>query len=62
MIRFAGLSKALTQNQKMLRSAFCTSMTKQMLMSNLYSIDLINKNVNRQILAMAYSPGVGAVC
>ena len=33
-----------------------------MLMNNLFSIDLINKNVNREILSMAYSPGVGAVC
>lgn len=36
--------------------------TKDILKKNLYKIDLINKNVNRQILSMAYSPGVGAVC
>ena len=35
---------------------------KEALNNNLYSIDLINKQVNRKILAMAYSPGVGAVC
>ena len=36
--------------------------TKDILKKNLYKIDLINKNVNRQILSMAYSPGVGAIC
>jgi malic enzyme len=35
---------------------------KDALSKNLYSIELINKQVNRRILAMAYSPGVGAVC
>lgn len=35
---------------------------KEALSKNLYSIELINKQVNRRILAMAYSPGVGAVC
>lgn len=35
---------------------------KDSLSKNLYSIELINKQVNRRILAMAYSPGVGAVC
>ena len=61
MIRFAGLSRALAMNS-MMRASFCTQMTKKMLMSNLFSIDLINKSVSRTILAMAYSPGVGAVC
>lgn len=36
--------------------------TKDVLKKNLYKIDLINKSVNRQILSMAYSPGVGAIC
>ena len=36
--------------------------TKEILKKNLYKIDLINKSVNRQILSMAYSPGVGAIC
>ena len=36
--------------------------TKNILKRNLYKIDLINKSVNRQILSMAYSPGVGAIC
>ena len=35
---------------------------KEAISKNLYSIELINKQVNRRILAMAYSPGVGAVC
>lgn len=35
---------------------------KESLAKNLFSIELINKQVNRRILAMAYSPGVGAVC
>jgi hypothetical protein len=35
---------------------------KSYLAKNLYSIELINKNVNRRILGMVYSPGVGAVC
>jgi len=35
---------------------------KNCLSKNLYSIELINKNVNRRILGMVYSPGVGAVC
>ena len=35
---------------------------KDSLTKNLYSIELINKQVSRRILAMAYSPGVGAVC
>lgn len=35
---------------------------KSLLSKNLFSIELINKNVNRRILSMAYSPGVGAVC
>jgi len=62
MIKFASISKALASQQLLMRAGFCTSMTKKMLQSNLFSIDLINKNVNRAILAMAYSPGVGAVC
>ena len=62
MIKFASISKALATQQLMMRSGFCTTITKRMLQSNLFSIDLINKNVNRAILAMAYSPGVGAVC
>lgn len=62
MNRFTGISKALLHNQFTMRAGFCTQMTKKILMSNLFSIDLINKNVNRAILAMAYSPGVGAVC
>jgi len=37
-------------------------MMKNCLSRDLYSIELINKNVNRRILSMAYSPGVGAVC
>ena len=28
----------------------------------LYTINAINKAVNRDILSMAYSPGVGAAC
>ena len=36
--------------------------TKDILKKNLYKIDLLNKSVNRQILSMAYSPGVGAIC
>ena len=39
-----------------------TEITKKLLKNNLYSIDLISKNVNKTILSMAYSPGVGAVC
>lgn len=35
---------------------------KKSLSKDLYSIELINKVVNRRILSMAYSPGVGAVC
>ena len=35
---------------------------KSALNKNLFSIELINKSVNRKILAMAYSPGVGGVC
>ncbi len=35
---------------------------KKSLSKDLYSIELINKQVNRRILSMAYSPGVGAVC
>jgi malic enzyme len=35
---------------------------KNCIAKDLYSIELINKNVNRRILSMAYSPGVGAVC
>lgn len=35
---------------------------KECLAKDLFSIELINKNVNRRILSMAYSPGVGAVC
>lgn len=61
MIRISNLSKAFTMHRVM-QASFCTQMTKKMLMSNLFSIDLINKNVNRAILSMAYSPGVGAVC
>lgn len=34
---------------------------KNCLSKNLYSIELINKNVSRRILGMVYSPGVGAV-
>lgn len=53
--------------QKMLyspRRYFCvdTEPTKKILAQQLFSIDLINKNVNRHILSMEYSPGVGAVC
>ena len=62
MIKFTSVSKAFVNQQLLMRSGFCTSMTKKMLQSNLFNIDLINKNVNRAILAMAYSPGVGAVC
>jgi hypothetical protein len=62
MNRFTGISKALLHNQLSIRAGFCTQMTKKLLMNNLFSIDLINKNVNRAILSMAYSPGVGAVC
>ena len=32
---------------------------KECLAKELYSIELINKQVNRRILSMAYSPGVG---
>ena len=35
---------------------------KDAISKNLYSIELINKQVSRRILAMAYSPGVGAIC
>lgn len=44
--------------------AFCQSYTamKEALTKDLYSIELVNKQVNRRILAMAYTPGVGAVC
>lgn len=35
---------------------------KKSLNKGLFSIELINKVVNRRILSMAYSPGVGAVC
>ena len=35
---------------------------KDALAKNLYSIELINKNVTRRSLSMAYTPGVGAVC
>ena len=52
----------MTMSRPLMRATFCTQMTKSLLSNNLYSIDLINKNVNRAILAMAYSPGVGAVC
>ena len=52
-----------------LRAAFANSFAfsnyqhmKDSLAKNLFSIELINKQVNRRILAMAYSPGVGAVC
>lgn len=62
MIKFASISKTLAAQQLFMRSSFCTTITKKMLQSNLFSIDLINKNVNRAILGMAYSPGVGAVC
>lgn len=43
---------------------FCQSYTamKEALSKDLYSIELVNKQVNRHILAMAYTPGVGAVC
>ena len=46
------------------RTGFCVDLspTKKLLSTQLYSIDLINKIVNRHILAMAYSPGVGSVC
>ncbi len=44
------------------RFNFAFESTKKYLKQQLYSIDLINKSVNRQILAMAYSPGVGAIC
>jgi len=37
-------------------------MMKNCLSKDLYSIDLISKSVNRRILGMFYSPGVGAVC
>jgi malic enzyme len=35
---------------------------KDALSKNLYSIDLVNKFLSRNILAMSYSPGVAAVC
>lgn len=45
------------------RSTFCQSYAamKDALRQDLYSIELINKQVNRRLLAMAYTPGVGAV-
>ena len=44
---------------------FCTTNTravKNSLNKNLYSIELITKSLNRRVLSMFYSPGVGAVC
>jgi len=41
---------------------FTLQMMKNILAKDLYSIDLINKQVNRRILGMNYTPGVGAVC
>ncbi len=43
---------------------FCTNRRaiKNCLSKNLYSIDLITKSLNRRVLSMFYSPGVGAVC
>lgn len=50
----------LTRSTKHFFSTY-TAM-KDALSRNLYSIELINKQVNRKTLAMAYTPGVGAVC
>lgn len=35
---------------------------KDILSKNLYSIEMTNQQLSRKILAMLYSPGVGAVC
>lgn len=44
------------------RFFFSYELMKKSLSKDLFSIELINKTVNRRILSMAYSPGVGAVC
>lgn len=44
------------------RFYFSYELMKKSLSKDLFSIELINKVVNRRILSMAYSPGVGAVC
>jgi malic enzyme len=44
------------------RFFFSYELMKKSLSKDLFSIELINKGVNRRILAMAYSPGVGGVC
>ncbi len=44
------------------RFFFSYELMKKSLSKDLFSIELINKVVNRRILSMAYSPGVGAVC
>lgn len=34
----------------------------QILSENLYSIEPVIEDINRELLSLAYTPGVGAVC
>lgn len=38
------------------------SETKRILAKNLYQISPLNKSISRDILSLAYTPGVGEVC
>jgi malic enzyme len=58
------IQKSILKNCRIPRFCFSNSyeLMKKSLSKDLFSIELINKVVNRRILSMAYSPGVGAVC
>lgn len=56
------IQQSLIRRLSQPRFYFSYELMKKSLSKDLFSIELINKVVNRRILSMAYSPGVGAVC